>query len=131
MSDISASVREYLKPCPSSPNCVSSVYQNDEKHFMAPWRYEGEFEQVRKILIQLLESSKGATVETHGLDYIHATFRIPLFGFIDDVRFYIDREGELIHFRSSSRKGHSDLGVNKRRMQKLRDKLSERIALSS
>jgi len=49
-------------------------------------------------------------------DYIYAEFRTPLLNLIDDVEFYFDSENGLIHFRSASRLGYSDLGVNRERM---------------
>jgi len=44
--------------------------------------------------------------------------------FIDDVEFLIDEDEELVHFRSASRVGRSDLGVNRKRMSKIVDKLA-------
>ncbi|MCK5256323.1 MAG: DUF1499 domain-containing protein, partial [Deltaproteobacteria bacterium] len=35
--------------------------------------------------------------------------------------FYFDDEQKLIHFRSSSRLGYYDVGVNRRRMGKIRE----------
>ena len=42
-----------------------------------------------------------------------------IFRFIDDVEFYLTEQG-VIHFRSASRIGHSDLGVNRRRVEMIR-----------
>jgi uncharacterized protein (DUF1499 family) len=50
-------------------------------------------------------------------DYLHAEFTSALFRFVDDVEFFVDRDQRVIHFRSASRVGHSDLGVNRQRMQ--------------
>jgi uncharacterized protein (DUF1499 family) len=52
--------------------------------------------------------------------YIHAEFTSALFRFVDDVEFQIDAESGLIHFRSASRVGRSDLGVNRKRMESIR-----------
>lgn len=52
-------------------------------------------------------------------DYLHATFTSLVFRFVDDVEFYVDSEARLLHYRSASRVGHSDFGVNRKRMQKL------------
>jgi uncharacterized protein (DUF1499 family) len=49
--------------------------------------------------------------------YLHAEFRSRLLGFVDDVEFSIDEAEQLIHFRSASRVGYSDLGVNRKRME--------------
>ena len=53
--------------------------------------------------------------------YIHAVAKSRVMGFIDDIEFYIDRQHQLIHFRSASRIGYSDLGVNRIRMMEIRE----------
>lgn len=57
--------------------------------------------------------------------YIHAEFTTLVFRFVDDVELLLDPETHRIHFRSASRKGYSDLGVNRRRMEKLCRRLAE------
>ncbi len=51
-------------------------------------------------------------------NFICTTFR-----FRDDVESFIDRQANVIHFRSASRVGYSDLGANRARMEKLRKAL--------
>ena len=51
-------------------------------------------------------------------DSIEVTSKI--FGFVDDVEFYLNEPG-VIHFRSASRIGYSDLGVNRERMETIRN----------
>ena len=41
-------------------------------------------------------------------------------GFVDDVEFYFNKPGR-ISLRSASRLGYSDMGVNRRRMEKIRN----------
>ena len=52
-------------------------------------------------------------------DYLYAEFSTPLMGFVDDVEFYCD--GKVIHVRSASRLGYSDLGVNCKRIEAIRE----------
>jgi len=61
-------------------------------------------------------------------DYLRVEFRSFLFRFCDDVEFYYDRRSGLVHFRSASRVGHSDLGVNRRRMEQIREQFQRRLA---
>lgn len=129
MDPISKEATEYLKRCPSTPNCVCSVYPDDKKHYQPAWKYAGEMEEVRDAILENLLSKNNVKVKTKGLRFIHATFKIPVFGFIDDVRFYLPEGEKQVHFRSSSRSGRSDLGVNKRRMEKLFDELSKKIEI--
>jgi len=52
--------------------------------------------------------------------YLHAETRSFLFRFVDDVEFMMDTDSRVIHVRSASRTGYSDLGVNRRRVERLR-----------
>jgi uncharacterized protein (DUF1499 family) len=108
-----------LAPCPDKPNCVCTQ-DADEAHRIEPLRYEGTAEESMNRLRAMLEAWPRTRVVTAADGYLHAECRSRLFRFIDDVEFLLDREGQVIHFRSASRAGHSDLGVNRRRMEDLR-----------
>ena len=58
-------------------------------------------------------------------NYLYAEFRSALFRFVDDVEFLIDPKERAIHFRSASRVGYSDLGVNRHRMEQIQKGFSE------
>jgi uncharacterized protein (DUF1499 family) len=47
--------------------------------------------------------------------------------FIDDVEFVFDDETKTVHFRSASRTGYSDFGVNRRRMDDIRKMIEEQL----
>ena len=47
------------------------------------------------------------------------------FSFVDDINVVLDTETNLIHIRSASRKGHSDFGVNRKRIEALRLQLQK------
>ena len=51
--------------------------------------------------------------------YIRAEFTSSIFKFVDDVEFYFDMSEDQIHFRSASRRGKTDFGVNKKRMKEI------------
>lgn len=108
-----------LSPCPGSPNCVSTQAAGD-KHRIDPIRYTGTKEQAKHILVQVISSMKRATIITDEGDYIHAEFTSLIFRFVDDVEFSFDHKNKLIHFRSASRLGYSDLGANRKRMEEIR-----------
>ena len=44
------------------------------------------------------------------------------FRFTDDVEFFVEVESGRVHFRSASRVGRSDLGVNRERMELIRSR---------
>ncbi len=53
-------------------------------------------------------------------NYIHTLSRSRIFKFVDDVEFYFPPNESVIHLRSASRVGQSDLGVNRRRLEQIR-----------
>lgn len=108
-----------LTPCPTSPNCVSSLSE-DRKHFIEPLRYKGPPEEARQRLRGILEKSNRARVTLTEADYIRAEFRSRIFRFVDDVEFLFADQENTIHVKSASRIGYSDLGVNRKRVEKIR-----------
>jgi len=108
-----------LSPCPDSPNCISSQ-SSDNKHFIEPLRYEGTEQKAMKQLIDVIQGMKRCRIITMDDHYVHAEFTSAIFRFVDDVEFHFDSEARVIHIRSASRIGYSDLGVNRRRMEKIR-----------
>ncbi len=52
--------------------------------------------------------------------YLHYEVTSLLFRFVDDVEFLFDDPTRTIRFRSASRTGYGDLGVNRRRMEQIR-----------
>lgn len=65
----------------------------------------------------------GIELVESGPDYLHATASSRLFGFVDDLELHAVPEDGVIEARSVSRLGDSDLGVNARRLDRLRQAL--------
>lgn len=101
-----------LKPCPNSPNCVNS-FENDVEPFPLQ---EGGFDKIKKIL----SSFPRTRIISMSDDYIHAEVRSKLMRFVDDIEFLVDKENGVVHVRSASRLGYSDLGVNRKRVEAIR-----------
>lgn len=57
-----------------------------------------------------------------GSIYVHAEFRSTLFRFVDDVEFLLPAGEPLIQVKSASRLGYSDMGVNRKRVEGLRER---------
>jgi len=113
-----------LPPCLTSPNCVSSQAPLiDKTHFIAPFEIKGNPKKAWEALKQAIteQSRMVITHETH--DTLHAEATSLVFRFVDDINVVMDAQAELIHIRSASRTGHSDFGVNRRRIEGLRQKL--------
>lgn len=108
-----------LAPCPSSPNCVSSqATPEDATHFIAALPL-ADIARIRAIV----EGMERTRVIEAGANYLYAEFESKLMGFVDDVEFYRDATTGVVHVRSASRLGQSDLGVNRQRVETLRDRL--------
>ncbi|MEI6692412.1 MAG: DUF1499 domain-containing protein [Chlorobium sp.] len=107
-----------LRPCPGTPNCVSSENNNPLFH-VAPITFNTTPESAWVTLKQII-IEQGGTIQDEGKEYIWSTFTVSLFGFIDDVEFRLSATEKMIHVRSSSRLGISDLGVNRGRVEQLR-----------
>lgn len=108
--------RHTLSPCPDSPNCVST---RGNDHAMSPLPYKGSMKKSQERLIKILRSMARCTIINADPGYIHAEFRSALFGFVDDVNFVFDDDARLIDFRSASKTGYYDFGVNRKRMEEI------------
>ena len=115
-----------LAPCPNSPNCVSTQSKG-KRHAMKPLPFLGTREEIKKKILNILKGMKRATIVTVTESYIHAEFRSALWRFVDDVEFFLDETARVVHFRSASRVGTYDFGVNRRRMKGISEKYLERV----
>jgi uncharacterized protein (DUF1499 family) len=70
--------------------------------------------------VEFLEAEPNAKVLDLREGYVHAVYYTPFLKFADDVEFRLDPEGKVIHARSESRIGHSDLGTNRARIERIR-----------
>ncbi|TKJ27347.1 MAG: hypothetical protein CEE42_02895 [Promethearchaeota archaeon Loki_b31] len=107
-------------PCPNTPNCVSTQ-ATDAKHKISPISYSGTMSEAKEKIIKILNSLKRTKIITNTENYIHAEVRTATFKFVDDVEFLFDDSEKIIQFRSRARSGHSDMGVNRKRMEKIRE----------
>lgn len=100
-----------LKPCPDSPNCINISTRFDKK----PDVLFNAIQSILKNMDPYKLNSNSQSLQ------IKAVFRIPVFGFKDDLQIILepDATGSILHLRSASRVGKSDLGVNRRRVQKI------------
>ncbi|SFG59466.1 DUF1499 domain-containing protein [Neptunomonas qingdaonensis] len=145
-----------LAQCEQKPNCVCSEYPDDHAHFVLPLTLplssDGSLppssaanldvaaaalkhspEDIIRIAKEAIlamggkvqpvdDSQRGASF------YLAATFQSTLFGFVDDVELRVDSQDYRLHFRSASRVGHSDFGANLKRIEKLKNTISARLA---
>ena len=107
-----------LAPCKRTPNCVSSQADPaDREHYTAPLAFAGTVGDLRRAIERLPR----VTVILEQPDYLYAEFRTPLMRYVDDVEFL--KAGGVLHVRSASRLGRRDFGVNRKRVEQIRELL--------
>lgn len=108
-----------LAECPQKPNCVSSETR-DAGHAVAPMQLKGDpvaaWDGIRVTISRLPR----CVVVRFTSGYLHATCKSRVFGFVDDLELLRDAATDRVAIRSAARTGYSDLGVNRKRVEKLR-----------
>lgn len=113
-----------LKKCPDSPNC-----------FRTTQYFERDSSLVFSTIKSVIQDMNATEIEVNANSEIHilnAVFKIPIFGWLDDTNLVVEPskdnlQNTFVHLRSSSREGYSDLGVNKRRINKILKKTRQKL----
>lgn len=111
-----------LADCHNYPNCVSTQAANSEHH-IDPIPYTLSAKETQRQLESIIRAMPRSRIVSSQTGYVHAEFSSLLLGFVDDVELSIDATENIIHFRSAARLGRSDFGVNRRRMEHIRQQL--------
>lgn len=124
---LSASVphmsQRQLPPCPDTPNCVSTNAEREQQRMApVPFTDSPASAMARAKAAVLAESRTRIVSEEPG--WLKAECKSFLFRFVDDVELVVDAEARVFRFRSASRVGQSDLGVNRRRMARISARLA-------
>ena len=110
-----------LAPCPDRPNCVSSTATTESQR-VDPLNFDGDAAAAMQRLADIVGAFPRVRIVAQTKTYLHAEFTSATFRFIDDVEFLAHPAEGRIDVRSASRVGHSDLGVNRRRVEAIRDR---------
>lgn len=103
--------------CGEKPNCVSSFQDQSDEHYIAPLNI------ALNDLSKIEEFFKDCDIKISKDNYKHIECTSRIFKFTDDIEvLYIN---STLHYKSSSRVGHSDLGVNRDRINSLIDYLNK------
>ena len=113
-----------LPSCPDSPNC----YRITEV-------FEGDSTEVYQAFEKSIHSEGPFNIETDitGENLtISATYKIPVFDWLDDVKIILESTSKnkkftFVHLKSASRDGYYDLGVNKRRINRILEKARKEL----
>jgi uncharacterized protein (DUF1499 family) len=105
-----------LAVCSDRPNCVSSQ-ATDADQRIAPLAYVGDRDATQQRLLAIFAEQPRLQQIVRGEDYWRYQQVSALFRFIDDIELYFDDRAALVHLRSASRVGYSDIGVNRKRIE--------------
>lgn len=110
-----------LAACSAKPNCVSSQASSARQRVM-PLRLSDESAAAMKRLKGVVNNMDGTKLVDESDHYLYFECASKLLGFVDDLEFLCDPDEQVVHVRSSSRLGYSDLGVNRKRVENIRRK---------
>ncbi|HVC19062.1 MAG TPA: DUF1499 domain-containing protein [Vicinamibacterales bacterium] len=108
-----------LAPCPSSPNCVSSDAP-EAAHAVAALALAVPAADAWHAVRAAVGRLPRATIVEDGPGYLRAECRSRLFRFVDDLELELRAADGIVAVRSAARIGRHDLGVNRRRVERLR-----------
>jgi uncharacterized protein (DUF1499 family) len=119
-----------LKPPSRTPNSVTS--QADlwpdaplrEYARIAPLPMAGDARASIARIAAVVEDLPGAELVEQRDDYLYARFTTAMLRFVDDVEFWVDPASGVVQVRSASRVGRKDFGVNRARIEQIRQRLA-------
>jgi uncharacterized protein (DUF1499 family) len=115
-----------LQDCPKRSNCVSSEAAAHTGGGIAPLTIHAGAQTAWKALCETVGTLPRSRIVTRTDAYLHAEVRSRIFGFVDDLEFQLREKDGIIEMRSAARTGYYDLGVNRRRLERLRNLLRSR-----
>ena len=113
-----------LAKCPESPNCVSTQAERESQK-IAPLTMEKSLTEVTTVARDAILGMPRAKFVVQEPEYYHVECTSLICRYVDDLEIWIDEPNKLIHARSASRLGYSDMGVNRKRVEAFFDRLVE------
>lgn len=109
-----------LTPCPDSPNCVSSMAEkSDDEHYIDAISSNEPARTLSAIETEL--KNHPAEIIFRSDSYLYAEFTSKIMRYVDDVEFLYVPGKPDIQVRSASRLGYRDFGVNRERIEAIRE----------
>ncbi|MDW1971791.1 DUF1499 domain-containing protein [Vibrio sp. 945] len=107
-------------PCGDKPNCVSTQ-DTREKYNLTPFILvdSANIDAIEQVALEL----PGAKTAVKERNYLRIECTSKIMRFVDDLELKI--AGDQLIVRSESRVGYSDFGVNRKRADQLREKLTQ------
>ncbi len=113
-----------LAPCPDSPNCVSSEAVREAQRVPTVSFSDSPTAALARAKAALLAEPR-STVTSDSGGHLRGQCRSLVFRFVDDVDIVVDAAAGVFRFRSASRVGRSDLGVNRKRVARIAARLRQ------
>lgn len=113
-----------FKALKETPNGVSSQTSIVERK-VSPLKMKTSVPEAKEKIKNLILSYDNTKLLKDSDNYLHFVFTTKGFHFKDDVEFYFDSENSIIHFKSQSRIGYSDMGVNRERYEMIKEDFKE------
>ncbi|MGB5179354.1 MAG: DUF1499 domain-containing protein [Gammaproteobacteria bacterium] len=117
-----------LSSCPEKPNCVCSEHKDDTLHYVEPVIIPDNSTSASVEMLKDTVRQMGGSIQAESDTYLAATFSSAIFGFVDDMEIRIDSLQDVIHVRSASRVGHSDMGVNRQRAELFKQLMLQKVS---
>lgn len=105
-----------FKPLGSKPNGVSTQTSDDTKKVNV-FDFAENLNTTKVLVKKACEAYGEAEVVAEASNYLHFVFTTGTMKYKDDVEFFFDEETQTVHYRSESRVGYSDMGLNKERYE--------------
>ena len=105
----------HLLKCPDTPNCFNTEIKDHAGHYISPIKIPEKTNNSLFVLKDIVRNMGGKIINENE-NHFSAIYTSSVFGFVDDLEIRVDTETNLIHIRSASRVGRSDMGVNKKRI---------------
>ena len=110
-----------LTQCPDTPNCVCSEFVPDAVHYIEPLVISADDAAQIMVKLKTIIREMGGSIQAEKADYLAATFTSSIFRFVDDLEIRLDTGQKMIHLRSASRVGRGDGGINRNRVERLKN----------
>lgn len=124
-------VNNQLTACSDKPNCVCSDTSPEMDSYISPITLPLDNVAKSKAILVAVIVEQGGQIQAENDDYLAAIFTSAFFGFVDDLEARFDVSNGVIHIRSASRVGHSDFGVNRKRVELLKRRFTESLSNQS
>lgn len=108
----------------SKPNCVSTQTAYEDKS-IDPLAFKESLEASKAAIKKALDSYGDIEIKEETDTYIYAVATTGTMKYHDDIEICFDTEASVVHYRSASRAGYSDMGLNKERFDAISSAYNE------